>query len=212
MPELTRRKFMLNTMGMLLLPALPAVAAALPRTPRQTAGPFYPLELPLDNDNDLTQVQGFTRPALGKITDLSGRILASDGSALTGMRIEIWQCDANGRYHHPEDSRPNPPDEGFQGHGHTYSDDQGRYRFRTIHPVHYPGRTPHIHVAAFPDGQRPFVSQLYVAGEERNESDWLYRRIPVEQRGLVTAEFRPVSGSGAQYAANWDLVLGVSPA
>ncbi len=97
MPELTRREFMLNTMGMLLLPALPAVAAALPRTPRQTAGPFYPLELSLDNDNDLTQVQGFTRPALGKITDLSGRILASDGSALTGMRIEIWQCDANGR-------------------------------------------------------------------------------------------------------------------
>lgn len=211
MSELTRRKFMLNSLGMLLIPAFPAVAAALPTTPSQTAGPFYPLELPLDDDNNLTLVEGFDRPALGKITDLSGRILASDGRPLSGMRIEIWQCDANGRYHHPEDSRLNPPDEGFQGHGHTYSDEKGRYRFRTIRPVHYPGRTPHIHIAAFPDGQSPFVSQLYVAGEARNDSDWLYRRIPVEQRGLVTAEFRPVSSSDAQYAAHWDLVLGVSP-
>lgn len=212
MSELTRRKFVLNSLGLLLVPTLPVLAAALPRTPSQSAGPFYPVELPLDNDNDLTRVEGFARPALGEITDLSGRILSSDGAPLSGMRIEIWQCDANGRYHHPQDSRPNPRDDGFQGHGHTYSNGDGRYRFRTIHPVPYPGRTPHIHVAVFPDGQRPFVTQLYVAGDPGNASDWLYQRIPVEQRGLVSADFRPVTGSSASFTANWDLVLGVAKA
>lgn len=210
MPGQTRRKFVLNSLGMLLVPAIPAVAAIFPETPRQTAGPFYPLNLPLDDDNDLTQVDGFERPALGGITDLSGRLFDSNGAPLAGMRIEIWQCDANGRYHHPEDSRRTPLDNGFQGHGHTYSDADGHYRFRTIHPVHYPGRTPHIHVAVYPDGHRPFVTQLYVAGEPRNVRDGLYRRIPVEQRGLVTTEFKPVTGSSALFAAHWDVVLGVT--
>ena len=212
MPGQNRRQFIFNSLGFLMLPALPVVAAGmLSPTPSQTAGPFYPPDLPLDDDNDLTRVAGFDKPALGTIADLSGRLLDRNGNPLNGLRIEIWQCDANGRYHHPADSGRSPVDEGFQGHGHTHSDDRGRYRFRTIRPVHYPGRTPHIHVAVVPDTQNAFVTQLYVANEQRNAWDPLYRRIPVDQRHLVTAEFKAgADQSSRTLTANWDIVLGIN--
>jgi protocatechuate 3,4-dioxygenase beta subunit len=75
--------------------------------------------------------------------------------------------------------------------------------------VSYPGRTPHIHVAVYPDGERPFVTQLYVADEPRNAEDFLYRRIPVEQRGLVTAAFEPATADGQELQARWDVILGI---
>jgi protocatechuate 3,4-dioxygenase beta subunit len=206
----TRRKFVRGGLGLLLLPAVPLVAQELLTTPRQPTGPFYPHKLPLDDDNDLTRVSGAKQLAQGEVSDLEGRLLDRNGRALAGLRIEIWQCDVNGRYRHPWDAGDLPPDPGFQGHGHTYSDADGRYRFRTIRPVHYPGRTPHIHAAVFPDGQRPFVTQLYVAGEPRNQGDMLFRRVPVDQRHLVTAAFVPTTGSRARYRADWDLILGIN--
>jgi protocatechuate 3,4-dioxygenase beta subunit len=187
--------------------ALPASAALL--TPRQSAGPFYPAELPLDDDNDLIHVGEGGTVAKGQACDLRGRLLDPGGRPLRDTRIEIWQCDANGRYRHPRDPGRQAIDPGFQGFGHTVTDAQGRYRFLTIRPVPYPGRTPHIHVAVYPDGERPFVTQLYVAGEARNAEDFLYQRIPVEQRGLVTAAFEPTVSSAAELSARWDIVIGV---
>ena len=182
-----RRQLMLGLAG--ILSAAPAVAASLLATPSQTAGPFYPLDLPLDDDNDLTRVDGRDGQAAGQISDLSGRIVDINGQPLKNLRIEIWQCDANGRYRHPREKGPAAIDPNFQGHGHNYTDEQGRYRFRTIRPVAYPGRTPHIHVAVLPEGERPFVTQLYVKGEALNESDFLFRRVPAERRHLVIADF-----------------------
>ncbi len=203
----SRRTFVLGGAGLLLSAAAPAASLL---TPRQTAGPFYPPELPLDNDNDLVHVDGQSGVAKGLVTDLRGRLLDSDGRPLAGMRIEIWQCDANGRYRHPRDPGDAPIDPAFQGFGHTISDDQGRYRFLTIKPVPYPGRTPHIHVAVYPPGERPFVTQLYVADEPRNGEDFLYTRIPAELRPLVTAEFSQSASAGSDLLADWDLVLGVA--
>jgi protocatechuate 3,4-dioxygenase beta subunit len=179
-------------------------------TPRQPAGPFYPLELPLDNDNDLTLIEGRKERAQGQITDLSGRLLDRNGHPLEKLRVEIWQCDINGRYRHPRDPADRPIDPGFQGFGHTLTDDQGRFRFRTIRPVPYPGRTPHIHVAVSPAGERAFVTQLYVAGDPRNASDFLYQRVPEAHRPLVTAEFLPSSLTGVDFSAAWDIVLGIT--
>ena len=211
MAELTRRRFLLGTAGLLVTRAAPALAGTLQPTPAQTAGPFYPVEKPFDDDSDLTRVAGQKHPARGHVTELAGRLLDRNGRPLHGLRIEIWQCDANGRYRHPRDSRDAPPDSGFQGFGHAFSDSRGRYRFRTIRPVPYPGRTPHIHVAVMPHGEPPFVTQLYVAGEARNAEDFLYRRIPEAQRHLVTTEFRPSGGSDVELTAEWDIVLGITP-
>ena len=207
MPTDTRRRRLLLGLPGLLL-AGPALAEALRTTPRQPAGPFYPDELPLDHDNDLTRVGGREGRAQGRITDLAGRVLDTAGRPIDGARVEIWQCDARGRYRHPLDSRDVPVDPDFQGFGRTQTAADGRYRFRTIRPVAYPGRTPHIHVAVHLEWEPPFVTQLYVAGEPLNDGDFLYRRIPSERRSLVTAAFVPTGGGDAELAATFDIVLG----
>ncbi len=206
---LNRRRLLMGLGGIATLAATPTVAALL--TPSQGAGPFYPREKPLDDDADLVQVAGREQLAEGEIALLQGRLLDRNGRPLTGVPIEIWQCDANGRYRHPWDTGSKPIDPGFQGFGRTLSDDQGGYLFRTIKPVPYPGRTPHIHVAVHLPGERPFTTQLYVANDARNNDDFLYRRIPAEQRGLVTAAFEAADGPGQPLQARWDVVLGVAP-
>src|ERR1700741_3818182 len=147
-------------------------AAALPVTPAQTAGPFYPLTLPVDSGNDLIHVAGREGSAKGTVTQVSGRILDRDGRGISGARVEIWQCDASGRYHYVHDEQADRPlDENFQGYGQTITDAAGGYRFRTIRPVPYPGRTPHIHFAVSGAGLPRFTTQMYVAGEPLNERD-----------------------------------------
>lgn len=204
------RRRLLFTAGTVGLLAMTGVPAATLLTPRQSAGPFYPDQPLRDDDSDLVHVAGRDDRAMGEITDLRGRLLDRNGNPLAGTRVEIWQCDANGRYRHSRDPGQRPADPAFQGLGHSISDGEGRYGFVTIKPVPYPGRTPHIHVAVYPGGERPFVTQLYVAGEPRNDSDFLYRRIPAEQRALVTADF--VAAEQSRLRADWDIVLGVSPA
>ncbi|MBP7442720.1 MAG: intradiol ring-cleavage dioxygenase, partial [Thauera sp.] len=166
-----RRQLVLG--GTAALVSAPLAAAQRTLTPSQMLGPFYPVTPPLHKDNDLTQVEGRSARAAGQIADLSGRVLDIDGRPLAGLRVEIWQCDANGRYRHPRDRGGLEEDPNFQGFGHTVTDAEGRYRFRTIRPVPYPGRTPHIHAAVFQEADRPFVTQIYVSGEPLNDRDGL---------------------------------------
>jgi protocatechuate 3,4-dioxygenase beta subunit len=167
---------------------LASLRAALTPTPRQTEGPFYPPDLPLDSDNDLVRVAGQAEPALGIITHLSGRVLDANGRPVAGVRLEIWQCDANGRYLAQGDRGR---DVGFQGYGATLTDATGAYRFRTIKPVPYTGRTPHIHFAISGSGFEPLVTQMYVAGEPRNASDFLFNRIDAAARERVLVDLQP---------------------
>src|SRR6266436_5868148 len=149
-----------------------ARAAALAPTPRQTAGPFYPSIFPADADNDLVQIAGRNGTAKGTVTYVTGRVLDPTGQPVSGARVEIWQCDANGRYHYVHDDRADRTlDENFQGYGQVMTDETGGYRFRTIRPVPYPGRTPHIHFAVSAADLPRFTTQMYVAGEPLNERD-----------------------------------------
>jgi protocatechuate 3,4-dioxygenase beta subunit len=188
----------------------PAAAALLP-TPRQTKGPFYPLSLPLDSDNDLVRVSGETRSAAGIVTHVAGRVLDRNGRTVAGARVEIWQCDANGRYRHPGDHNPAPADTAFQGYGQTRTDADGAYRFRTIKPVPYPGRTAHIHFLISGQGFEPLVTQMYVAGEPGNASDGILSRIDAAARELVIVALAPAPGieAGALVGA-FDVVLGTA--
>jgi protocatechuate 3,4-dioxygenase, beta subunit len=203
-----RRRLLIGGSAVLL--SLPLAAAPRLRTPEQALGPFYPVTPPLHKDNDLTRVSGRSERAAGRITDLVGRVMDVDGRPLVGARVEIWQCDANGRYRHPRDRQPVAPDANFQGAGHALTDAEGRYRFRTIRPVSYPGRTPHIHAAVFPGDGAPFVTQIYVAGEPANERDMLFRRVPPALRPLLLADFRPVDDPVAELHAVFDFVLAPS--
>ena len=184
-------------------------AAALLPTPPQTSGPFYPLAFPLDSDNDLVRVGGHTRSAGGIVAHVAGHVLDRNGRAVPGARVEIWQCDANGRYHDPRDDNPAREDDDFQGYGQTATAADGGYRFRTIRPVPYPGRTAHIHFKIGGRGIDELVTQLYVAGEPRNASDGILNGIDVSARERVIVPFLPAPEieTNALKAA-FDIVLG----
>lgn len=200
-----RRRLVLGGSATLL--SAPIAAAQRALTPSQMLGPFYPVTPPLHQDNDLTRVEGRSARATGQIADLSGRVLDLDGRPLAGLRVEIWQCDANGRYRHPRDRGDVEEDPNFQGFGHTVTDADGRYRFRTIRPVPYPGRTPHIHAAVIQEGARPFVTQIYVADEPLNLRDGLFMRVPEALRPRLLADFVPADDPVAALSASFDFVL-----
>ena len=195
--------------GLLLIGRMRAFAA-LPPTPQQTAGPFYPQSFPADSDNDLTHVAGRPKTAGGVPTQVAGRVLDRNGRPMDGARVEIWQCDANGRYHHVRDDRADRVrDSNFQGYGQTVTDAAGTYRFLTIRPVPYPGRTPHIHFAVSAPGLPRFVTQMYIAGEAGNERDTLLLAIrdPAARSRLVVAlDAAPQVGPGG-LAGRFDIVL-----
>jgi protocatechuate 3,4-dioxygenase, beta subunit len=189
--RLARRAVLLSA-GSAAIAATPtARAAALIATPSQTLGPFYPPELPLDHDNDLVQVTGAPAQALGQITHVFGKVLDLAGEPIEGAKVEIWQCDANGRYLHPRSGGTQPRDGGFQGYGQTASGADGGYRFRTIRPVSYPGRTPHIHFAISGAGFTPLVTQMYVAGEPLNERDGVLNSVDPAARQTVIVALEP---------------------
>ena len=172
-PNLSRRRLLQAAASGLCLSLSGPVTFAANPTPRQPQGPFYPDRLPHDRDNDLVQVVGRNAVAVGEITDLQGRVLDSNGDPVVDARVEIWQCDSNGRYIHRLDDQRAPRDPNFQGYGHYTTAADGRYRFRTIKPVAYPGSAPHIHVAVRVPGNRPLITQLYVRGPPENRRDWL---------------------------------------
>ena len=191
-----------------------AFAEALSLTPPQTEGPFYPVDLPLDTDNDLIIINDSTNPSLGEITHLSGRVLDEKGAPIRNAMVEIWQADQNGVYLHKESDSAEKRDKNFQGFGKFLTGSAGEYYFRTIKPVKYPGRAPHIHFAVKMKGREKWTTQLYVKGESQNEKDFVIRNIKdAAQRDSVIREFAPVPGSKiGELAVTFDIVMGFTPA
>ena len=177
----------------------------LPITPSDVEGPFYPVEIPADSDNDLLRVIGMKGVSPGQIAYVHGTVVDRQGTPVDGVRVEIWQCDHGGVYHHPGDS--GKPDLRFQGFGAMATDRAGAYHFRTLRPVPYTGRTPHIHFRINGPGFHRLTTQLYVAEEaERNARDALYKEHAPDEQTLLTSAFRPVNGSSV--AAEFNIVLG----
>ena len=216
----TRRRFLRGmTLGAVAfsVPAFFSVpglfAEELTRTPRQTEGPFYPDKLPLDTDNDLIIINDSITPAVGEITHLSGRILDAKGDPIRNALVEIWQVDNNGVYLHSGSSNAAARDKNFQGFGRFLTGSTGAYYFRTIKPVKYPGRTPHIHFALKIKGRDKWTTQCYVKGEPANERDGIFRAIrDPRERAAVLVDFAPVKDSRmGELNAQFDIVLGFTP-
>lgn len=204
------RNFVVGAAG-LWIPG--AFAESLTLTPRQTEGPFYPADLPLDTDNDLIIVNDSLNPSLGQITHLSGRVLDEKGAPIRNALVEIWQADQHGVYLHKGSDGGAKRDGNFQGFGRFLTGSAGEYYFRTIKPVPYPGRTPHIHFAVKMKGREKWTTQLYVKGEAQNEKDFVIRGIKTDaQRESVIREFVPIPGSKAnELAVKFDIVMGFTP-
>lgn len=204
--SLVSRRALLSAVPALLIPR--AVLGASVPTPFATEGPFYPAEKPADDDSDLVRMEGAVREAGGEVLHLAGRVLDRNGNALPGIRIEIWQCDANGVYLHPGSRGGANRDPDFQGFGHAVSDGNGAFAFRTIVPVPYPGRTPHIHLKALRNGEELLTTQLYRAGFPQNDSDWLFRRLSPADRRRVSMVLAPQADAARpSFATEVELVL-----
>lgn len=214
---LARRHALAALAGLPAAAAVPAAAAqtALAPTPHQTLGPFYPRnaqERPRQTDADLLVVERDRVLSLGLALYLTGRVLDRRGRALPRAQVEIWQCDANSVYHHPAGGAESERDPHFQGYGRTLTGADGAFHFRTIRPVPYPGRTPHIHVRVEAEGASALATQLYLDGEAGNERDFLFRRLSPAERAQISLRLAPTSSAhplarATRFSATVDLVL-----
>lgn len=188
-----------------------AFAELLTLTPAMTEGPFFPDKLPLDQDNDLIHMTDHTTPALGTVTNLSGRVLDKNGAPLRNALIELWQADDHGNYIHSGGAARGGRDPGFQGYGRFETAGDGGWKFRTIQPGLYTGRTRHYHFGITLKGQPRFSTQLFFKDEPGNANDGVLRSLKQEkERDAVVRAFQPVAGT-KELAATWDIVMGVTP-
>jgi protocatechuate 3,4-dioxygenase, beta subunit len=175
-------------------------------TPSQQLGPFYPTVRPLDQDSDLTRLNGSGGTASGEIIDLFGTVFNHDGHPIAGAKLDLWQANALGRYMHGGDRREDLPlDPHFQGSAVLVTDSDGRYRFRTILPGIYAfGGVPrprHIHFD-ISSRQARLVTQMYFPGEKENALEDIK-----EDSLLVARTAKPLEDNQAVSAFNWDIKL-----
>lgn len=170
----------------------------------QSLGPFYPrssAERPRETDADLLVVQGERVLSRGLPIYLTGRVLNRRGQPVANAEVEIWQCDANAVYHHPAGGAEGERDPNFQGYGRTTTDREGVFHFRTIRPVPYPGRTPHIHARVQAAGAAALATQLYLPDEPGNARDFLYWQLSEADRVALTLNLRPTESAHAMARA-----------
>lgn len=208
--RITRRTMLVHAGAAVCAAGLGARAAAqdssLIATPRQTEGPFYPRRKPADTDNDLVAYGAASQQAEGDLLTLGGRVLDSRGQPLSGARVELWHCDIHGTYHHVGAS--GQADQYFQGYGEIVTDGQGHYRFRTIKPGLYTGRTRHIHFKVIAPGRRTLTSQMYFdTGMEANLRDGIYRRLSETERTAVTMKTRQNCGENATIEGKLNIIV-----
>ena len=179
-------------------------------TPRNALGPFYPDAKPADSDADLTQVAGQPARAQGTLLHVSGRVLDARGTPVPKARdrgvagqyvraLHASRAMATARVRSIRDSRATAA---------WPAAADGSYRFVTIKPPPYSGRTPHIHfIVASP--RIKLTTQMFFEGEPLNERDFLYRNLDTAERGAATGRYvdRGAAMEPRSLAANWDIVL-----
>lgn len=149
---------------------------------------------------DLIVREHRVRASGAKILHLFGEVLSFEGMPIEGATVEIRQCDVNGRY--PQDSGQAGD---FRGIGHAVTDFEGRYQFRTILPVAYSGRTPHIHAQVRPPSGRKLVTQLYLLDHPENDDDWHYQSLGPSQQAAVSLD--PIQRKDGDLEAGFNFVL-----
>lgn len=189
-----------------------ALGADLDSTPENVLGPFYPLEKPVDRDADLTRVRGGKDRASGDVIEVSGRVTNLRGEPLRGVRLEIWQANAFGRYAHRYDESGLREDPNFQGFAVQKTDREGRFAFRSVKPGAYPAepgwtRPPHIHFQVQSRVNR-LVTQMFFPGESLNEKDQLFLSLGKYAPAAVARLLPPDANSEpAAIRLGWDIVL-----
>ena len=168
----------------------------LPQSLSEVTGPLFGHDEIKAGENDLTRQH--TGVPLGERMFVSGRVLDENGRPLAGALVEIWQCNASGRYRHVNDQHDAPLDPNFTGCGRVLTGADGRYSFETIKPGAYPWRNhhnawrpAHIHFSLF--GQafvQRLITQMYFPGDPLLDYDPMYTSVPDERaRRRLIGEF-----------------------
>lgn len=145
-------------------------------SPFCTIGPFFPYAM-VDEWSDLTQG--------GEHIVIRGRVLEQGGAPTRNSIIEIWQPDAKGILHHPDDPRYAERDQSFRGFGRARTDAEGRYEFHTVLPGASADRAPHINVMVLAIGlTRRVVTTLFFS----NAPDPVLHCVPEARRDLLIAK------------------------
>ena len=175
-------------------PSMPLLR--LPQHISDLAAPVYGY-LPIGKtDNDLTQQH--TGEPLGERIIVAGRVVDEDGRPIPHSLVEIWQCNAAGRYVHARDDHPAPLDPNFTGAGRVLTDARGGYRFVTIKPGAYPWRNhanawrpAHIHFSLFGTNfASRLVTQMYFPNDPLFPYDPIMQSIPDPRaRGRLVSTF-----------------------
>jgi protocatechuate 3,4-dioxygenase beta subunit len=156
----------------------------IPQTLSEVTGPVYGHNKVEKYDNDLTL--GHPGEPVGERIIVTGRLLDEDGRPVPNSLVELWQCNAAGRYAHKVDQHPAPLDPNFTGAGRCMTDSEGRYKFVTIKPGAYPWRNhhnawrpAHIHFSLFgPSFLTRLVTQMFFPGDPLFPFDPIFNGIP----------------------------------
>src|ERR671919_2464934 len=146
-----------TTIGTTTLAPTPSCDDGDDPTPEQTEGPFFTPDSP--ERTSLREDGMVGTPFL-----LTGTVLATDCTPLSGALLDFWHADDSGEY----------DNDGYRLRGHQFTDGAGAYRLETIVPALYPGRTRHIHVKAQRPGGEVLTTQLYFPGEPSNRDDSIF--------------------------------------
>ena len=200
---ITSRRSFFAMFGLIILPSFSL--GEIIRTPMQAEGPFYPDSLPEDTDNDLVKNGYSTIEAGGKILNLMGSLINSDSKPIKGMTVEIWQTDMNGVYLHMGSFGSKMRDDQFQGFGRSITDKNGHFSFRTIIPVEYPGRTPHIHLKLLNESENVLTTQLYIQGHPLNKEDFLFKQMTKAEQKINSMKL--IKNNSTEYETSAILVV-----
>jgi protocatechuate 3,4-dioxygenase beta subunit len=174
----------------------------------------FPGSILKPNDIDLTR-QSSGEP-LGQRIVVSGRVIDEDGQPVRNSLLEVWQCNAAGRYFHSRDQHDAPLDPHFHGFGKMFSDGQGHYRFVTIKPGAYPWgnhpnawRPAHIHFSLFGNAYaQRLVTQMYFPDDPLFPYDPIYNSVPAQARGRLVSQFdMGLTVEGVALGFRFDIVL-----
>ncbi len=159
-------------------------------TPFQTVGPFFDFALDFPGGGAVA-----TADTQGARVSIEGAVLDGAGEPIPDALIEIWQANAAGRYHHPDDARELPVDPNFDGFGRVATDAAGRFSFDTIKPGRVPGpggglQAPHIIVSVLGRGiLTRLVTRIYFDDDPAaNGEDAILGLVPPHRRQTLLAQ------------------------
>lgn len=177
--------------------ATAVVTPGLRRRDKSAVAPEF-VEAP---DWDLVSSAAALRGQGAKILYLFGEIMDFDGNPISDARIDIWQAGPDGRYQDAD----LPSDSAFRGYGSVVPDGLGHFMFRTILPVSYRGRAPHIHARVTRPRARTLETQIYLVDAPENDRDWHYGSLGPSQQAALSID--PVERRDGDLEAGFNFVV-----